>query len=52
MGDAKTVTLTAPNGMQVNVAAEKAERLVVNGYVPVEDEKKAPAKKPAARKSS
>lgn len=52
MADAKTVTLTAPNGMQVNVAAEKVGRLVVNGYVPVEDEKKASAKKSASRKSS
>lgn len=46
------VTLTAPNGMQVSVPAEKADRLVVNGYEPVESTKKAPAKKAASSRKS
>ena len=52
MADADVVTLTAPNGVRVTVAAEKRDRLVVNGYEPVEAESKAPAKKSASRKSN
>ena len=44
--------LTAPNGATVDVADDKAERLVDQGYKPVEQPKKAPAKKAASSKSS
>ena len=44
--------MTAPNGATVSVSDEKAERLADQGYTPVEEPKKAPAKKASARKSS
>lgn len=42
--------MTAPNGATVNVSAERAKRLLAEGFQAA-DEKKAPAKKAAAKKS-
>ena len=42
--------LTSPTGVTVNVSDEKAAQLASVGYKAV-DEKKAPAKKAAAKKS-
>ena len=44
--------LTAPNGATVSVSDEKAERLTDQGYSPVKESKKAPAKKASSSKSS
>jgi hypothetical protein len=43
--------LTAPNGATVSVSDEKVERLAGQGYKPVEEPKKAPAKKAASSKT-
>lgn len=43
------VRMTSPTGVTVNVSDEKADRLASVGYVPVNAEKKAPAKKAAPK---
>ena len=51
---AKTVTLTAPNGVQVSVDESKVEALRTTGFLPLGSGKglaqKAPAKKSASNK--
>jgi hypothetical protein len=44
--------LTAPNGATVSVSDDKAARLLKQDYKPVEEPKKAPAKKSASSSKS
>lgn len=46
------VRLTNPTGAIVSVSDEKAARLVTQGWTPVDEPKKAPAKKAASSSKS